>query len=254
MARDWDVAAYAHFRDLRLRPALDLLGSVPALGSGDVIDLGCGNGAAAQALGARFGDRRIIGVDASAAMLAQAGGYAATVRADIADWTPDTPPALIFSNAVLHWLGDHAGLLPRLASLLAPGGVLAVQMPRQFDAPSHRLLRETASALFPQRFSSGHATPPVHPAEFYWRLLSPCGQVSIWETEYLQHLPAVDTGHPVRAFTASTAARPVLDRLSPDETHAFYAAYDAGLADAYPVMADGSVLMPFRRLFSIVVV
>ena len=126
--KDWNPGAYARFRGLRLRPALDLLAQVSDLPPGDVIDLGCGDGAAAGALTARFADRWIVGVDNSPAMLDKATGYAATQQADIAAWLPDTPPALIFSNAVLHWLPDHEGLMPRLARLLAPGGVLAVQI------------------------------------------------------------------------------------------------------------------------------
>ena len=155
-AKDWNPGAYARFRGLRLRPALDLLAQVGDLPKGDVIDLGCGDGAAAEALGLRFAGRRVVGVDSSPAMLDKAKGYGAKIRADIATWHPETPPALIFSNAVLHWLPDHARLLPRLAGLLAQGGVLAVQMPRQFLAPSHRFLRDIAVAMFPDRFDFGH--------------------------------------------------------------------------------------------------
>ena len=90
------------------------------------------------------------------------------VLADIADWRPDTAPALIFSNAVLHWLPDHAALLPRLAGFLAPGGKLAVQMPRQYGAPSHRFLRDIAQAQFPDRFDFHGWQPPVLPAAAYW--------------------------------------------------------------------------------------
>ena len=145
--KDWNPEAYARFRGLRLRPALDLLAQVGDLPPGDIIDLGCGDGAAAAALAGRFPGRRLVGVDASPAMLERASGYDAKVEADIAGWRPETPPALIFSNAVLHWLPDHAALMPRLARFLAPGGVLAVQMPRQQGAPSHRFLRDIAAAM-----------------------------------------------------------------------------------------------------------
>jgi trans-aconitate 2-methyltransferase len=64
-------------------------------------------------------------------------------QADIARWQPFAPFDLIFSNAALHWLPDHERLLPALAGCLAPGGVLAVQMPRNFDAPSHTAIAET---------------------------------------------------------------------------------------------------------------
>lgn len=251
MTYDWNPAAYATFRSLRLRPALDLLAQVPDLPPGDVVDLGCGDGAAAAALAGRFPGRRLVGVDASPAMLAKAHGlgYAARIEADIANWQPQTPPALIFSNAALHWLGDHAQLLPRLARLLPRGGTLAVQMPRNFLAPSHALLRDIASDMFPDRFDFSGWAPPVARSETYWPMLAPFGELSIWESEYLQTLAPQLDGHPVRAFTASTTMRPFFHRLSIAEAVRFTAAYDKALALAYPPLPDGQVLFPFRRLF-----
>lgn len=250
MAADWNPAAYARFSDLRLRPALDLLAQVGFLADGDVIDLGCGSGAVADALADRFAGRVVVGVDSSETMLAEAAGkYVRSVQADIANWVPDTPPALIFSNAALHWLPDHATLMPRLAGMLAPGGWLAVQMPRQFDLPSHRFLRDIAGHMFPDRFDFRGWQAPVWTAAHYWDLLAPLGQVTAWETDYVQHLPAVEAGHPVRAFTSSTAMRPIAEKLSDSEMALFLDAYDHALAAAYPPRGDGSVLMPFRRTF-----
>lgn len=249
MPTDWNPESYARFRDLRLRPALDLLMQVGSLPQGDIVDLGCGDGAAAGSLRSRYPKHRLVGVDASPAMLAKARGYGELTEADIATWAPAAPPALIFSNAALHWLGDHGGLLPRLAAMLAPGGVLAVQMPRQYMAPSHRFLRDIAAAMFPDRFDFSDYAPPVARAEAYWAMLSPLGQVAAWETKYVQHLPADPAMHPVRAFTQATAMRPFLERLSAPEADSFTRAYDQALAAAYPRLDDGSVLMPFARVF-----
>ena len=253
MRDDWNPGAYDAFRDFRLRPALDLLARVPdSLPEGDVVDLGCGSGAAGPALRARCPGRRLIGVDASPAMLeaARAGeAYDMLAEADVSSWRPEALPALIFTNAVLHWLPEHGKLIPRLAGLVARGGCLAVQMPRQSDAPSHRLIREVAARLFPATFDWSDWTPPVAAPEAYARLLAPLGAADVWETEYVQRLPAAAEGHPVRLFTQSTAVRPLAERLGAEERAAFVAAYDAALAEVYPAEADGTVLMPFRRLF-----
>lgn len=248
-ATDWNPEAYARFRGLRLRPALDLLAQVGDLPAGDIIDLGCGDGAMAEVLRARFAGRRLIGVDASPAMLARAAGYDVRIEADVAVWQPAAAPALIFSNAALHWLPDHATLLPRLARSLAPKGVLAVQMPRQFFAPSHRFLRDIATAMFPDRFDFSQYHPPVAAAVDYCEMLAPLGQLDAWETEYIQRLDRTEAMHPVRAFTASTAMRPFAIKLTSNELAGFCQAYDASLSAAYPVQADGAVLFPFRRLF-----
>jgi trans-aconitate 2-methyltransferase len=223
---DWNPERYARFSGLRLRPALDLLAQVPRLAEGPVIDLCCGNGAVGPALAQRFADRPLIGIDNSPAMLAEAektGAYGQLIEADVTEWHPETKPALIFSNAALHWLPAHDALMPRLAAMLAPGGVLAVQMPRQWGAPSHRFIRDIAASLFPDRFAQMPETP-VFSAVKYWEMLAPLGEVTAWESEYVQRLPAQSEGHPVRAFTQSTALRPILAQLNAEEVGAFLTA------------------------------
>lgn len=250
-SKDWDPGTYARFRDFRLRPALDLIAQIGALPPGPVIDLGCGDGAVAAALAERFAGRALIGVDSSRAMLAAAaatGLYSALAEADVAAWQAESRPALIFSNAVLHWLDAHETLLPRLAGMLAPGGVLAVQMPRQFDAPSHVLLRAVAEAHFPGQDGPRAPAPVAAPAE-YVRLLAGLGAVDAWETTYVQRLAPAEAAHPVRRFTESTAMRPFLATLDAAQAARFTALYEADLAVAYPPEADGSVLFPFKRLF-----
>ena len=238
---DWDPESYASFRGLRLRPALDLLAQVGTVPDGDIIDLGCGDGALGPALRQRFKQRTLIGVDTSETMLAKASGYDALVQADVAQWVPKTPPALVFSNACLNWLPDHPTLLNHLIDLLAPGGTLAVQMPRQFDAPSHALLRKVAGVH--------DFTPPVAEPHAYMRLLQEAGEVSVWESEYLQSLAAVEQGHPVRHFTQSTVMRPYVENLPQNAEADFLSRYEEALDAAYPKERDGSVLFAFKRLF-----
>jgi trans-aconitate 2-methyltransferase len=137
--------------------------------------------------------------------------------------------------------------MPRLAGMLAPGGVLAVQMPRQGGAPSHRLLREVADKLFPGRFPARPAS--VLTAADYAELLLPLGEVRAWTTDYIQMLDPVPQGHPVRAFTESTAMRPFVQAMTTDEARAYVAAYDAALTGAYPALPDGRVIFPFTRVF-----
>lgn len=248
---DWNPDLYSRFSGLRLQPALDLAARIRAVPAGEICDLGCGAGAAGPVLKTRFADRALSGVDSSPAMLDKAratGAYDRLARADIAAWAPREAPALIFSNAVLHWLGDHRCLLPRLAGLLRPGGVLAVQMPHQNPAPSHRLWHQLVTRHFPGRFDPASAPGILEPAE-YFRILAPLGTVDIWQTTYFQHLAPAEDGHPVRLFTSSTFARPVLDALTPDEAADLCRRYDAAVAENYPRFADGSVLFPFRRLF-----
>lgn len=247
---DWNPGAYARFRDLRARPAMDLLLAVRSVGGGDVIDLGCGNGVMGVPLKERFAGHEIVGVDASPAMLekaAESGAYDRLNEADIADWSTERA-GLIYSNAALHWLKDHESLFVRLAKMLSKGGTLAVQMPHQNNAPSHRVWVSLVEELFPGRVDL-ESGPGVMKAPHYFHLLAGMGQFSLWETEYYQVLGADKSGHPVRRFTESTFARPVLDALDPDEQAALIERYESVMDKAYPRGEDGTVLFPFRRMF-----
>jgi trans-aconitate 2-methyltransferase len=258
-SESWSPDAYLTFADHRLRPALEMLARVPLDAPMCVVDLGCGTGALTRAARARWPTARVIGVDSSVEMLdrARAEGLDGIDwrEADIAAWAPAgdaARPDLILSNAALHWLGDHDRLFPRLLKTLRPGGVLAVQMPRNHDRPSHTLIRAVAAeGPWAGALADLIAAPnPVDPPEAYARrlLAAGAGSLDLWETDYQQRL----SGGPeaIADFTGSTALRPWLARL-PDDTAraAFVADYRARLRTAYPPLPDGSVLFPFRRLF-----
>ena len=250
----WDPKQYLKFSDHRLRPALDLMAQIPLTGPGIVYDLGCGPGTITRLLAERWPGAAVTGIDSSADMLAKARREAPKVafqQADIAHWSPPAPADLVFSNAALHWLDDHASLLPRLAAQLAPGGVLAVQLPCNRDSPSH-LLMDEAAADGPWRPRLAQLRPvyrSVETTDAYYRILAPVmRQVDIWETTYLHVL---EGDNPVVEWTKGTALRPYLDALEEPERAAFLAAYAARIAAAYPRQPDGRTLLPFRRIFFI---
>jgi trans-aconitate 2-methyltransferase len=248
----WDPRQYLKFADHRLRPALDLLAQIPLERPASIYDLGCGPGTVTRLLAERWPDATIVGIDSSPDMLAKARQEAPAipfVEADIAAWSPPAPVELLYSNATLHWLDNHDRLLPRLLALLAPGGVLAVQMPRNVDAPSHRLMAAVAEdGPWRTKLSAVRAVlRSVESAHTYYRILAPLARrVDIWESEYLH---ALEGENPVAEWTKGTGLRPYLDALGEAERSTFFAAYAARVAAAYPKEADGRTLLPFRRLF-----
>jgi trans-aconitate 2-methyltransferase len=247
----WSPERYLAFADQRTRPAVDLLARVPLQRPERAVDLGCGPGNSTRLLAERWPAADVIGIDSSGDMLASAGqsGIRATwVEADLAAWAPQHAPDLIFSNAALHWVGGHETLLPRLLECVRPGGVLAVQMPRNFEAPSHTLLRATAaSGPWADRLAEVLDWRPVATPEWYYDLLAPqAAALDIWETVYLHVLEGDD---PVLRWTRSTVLRRIVQALDEADCAAFEAAYAARLRAAYPRRADGRTLFAFRRLF-----
>jgi trans-aconitate 2-methyltransferase len=247
----WDPAKYLEFAGPRLRPALDLLAQVPLQSPAVVYDLGCGAGNVTRLLAVRWPGAAVTGVDSSPAMLAAAAGAepsVAWVQADLATWTAPRPADLIFSNAALHWLPDHAALFPRLCRELAPGGVLAIQMPRNHGAPSHtEMVRAAEAGPWRARLASLLRPRPVAAPDVYHDVLRPhVARLDVWETEYLHVL----TGdNPVMEWTRGSALKPLLDALAEPERSAFLAEYAGRIARAYPRRPDGHTLFPFRRLF-----
>jgi trans-aconitate 2-methyltransferase len=247
----WDPTQYLKFASHRLRPAVDLLGHVDAAAPAEVYDLGAGTGNVTRLLQARWPRARITGVDASEEMLANAAAEETGIaweQADLASWRPPRPADVIFSNAALHWLPDHQQLFPALLSALAPGGVLAVQMPRNFAAPSHTAIAEAArSGPWRARLEPLLRPVPVAEPAVYFDLLAPrAAAIDIWETEYVHVLEGDD---PVKEWTKATWLRPLLDALAEPDRSRFEACYAELVARAYPRRPDGRTLLPFRRLF-----
>ncbi|HJW08203.1 MAG TPA: trans-aconitate 2-methyltransferase [Holophagaceae bacterium] len=247
----WNPEQYLQFADARTRPAAELLARVELASPQSVADLGCGPGNSTELLARRWPATRILGVDSSREMLDAARKAHPEWRwelADIAAWTPQGPVDLIFANAALHWLPDHGELLPRLLDQLAPGGVLAAQMPRNFDAPAHRLIRRAAEeGPWRDRLGGLQAWhPPMDPEAYYGILAPHARRVDIWETEYLQVMEGPER---IVEWAKGTALLPYLERLDGAERDAFLARYADAVAEAFPRQADGRVLFPFKRIF-----
>jgi trans-aconitate 2-methyltransferase len=247
----WSPAQYLKFSDHRFRPAIDLLGRIDAAQPRTVCDLGCGTGHLTLELKKRWPDADAYGVDSSPDMLAKAREVAPALKfslANASDWKPERPLDVIFCNAVLHWLPEHGKLFPRLMTLLAKDGVLAVQMPRNHESPSHRLmLQAAASERWKSRLAAVQGISPVHDPAFYHRaLVAQARDIDIWEAEYLHLLTGPD---PIVEWTKGTSLRPYLDALEGADSEAFTADYRSLVAKAYPPEPDGRTLFPFRRIF-----
>ncbi|WP_370677857.1 trans-aconitate 2-methyltransferase [Pleomorphomonas sp. PLEO] len=247
---DWSPDTYLKFEDERTRPARDLLNAVPLAEPSLVIDIGCGPGNSTELLVERFPHARHLGIDTSPAMLDKARARlpgTVFLQADAASFKPDMPPDLMFANAVFQWLPDHIDVFVRLLDELAPGGVLAAQMPDNLAEPTHRLMGEVAAS---GRWASklrDAARAPLPPVRRYYEALKPhCRRLDIWHSIY--NHPLTDAAAVVE-WVRSTGLKPFLDPLDDGERADFLAAYTEKVAEAYLPLAGGGVLLRFPRLF-----
>ncbi|HYZ23907.1 MAG TPA: trans-aconitate 2-methyltransferase [Rhodopila sp.] len=252
----WSASQYATFERERTRPVRDLLNAVGTAPVRRAIDLGCGPGNSTEVLAARFPDAAIQGLDSSPDMIEAARKRLPGISFELADISSfhGTGLDVILANAVLQWVPHHEKLLPRLMESLAPGGSLAVQMPDNLEEPAHRLMRELAAIprFATQLAGAANSRQPRLDAAWYYRLLRPLtSRLDIWRTTYHHILPGGPDA--VVEWFKGSGLRPFLAPLDEQARQEFLHDYRTALADAYPQLPDGSVMLPFPRLFFVAV-
>jgi trans-aconitate 2-methyltransferase len=250
----WNPGQYLKFDEERTRPCRDLVQRIGLKNPRRIIDLGCGPGNSTGVLAEHWPEAAITGLDHSEEMIRAAREkypHGKWERGGIAAWNPGETFDLIFSNAALQWVPDHAAVLPRLFGHVAPGGALAWQVPANIDAPAHQLMRDIASvsrwrARFPEKVREWF----VHEPAFYYDLLAATAErLDLWSTDYLH---VVDGPSAIVEWYRGTGLRPFLDLLAgPAEKEEFLSNYLREIAKAYPRQSDGRVLFLFRRFFAI---
>src|SRR5215469_7370935 len=280
----WNPDQYLKFSDERTQPCRDLASHINLPQVRTAIDLGCGPGNSTQVLAERFPEAQITALDSNTTMInaaIQSNPRGRWITGDIAKWAAGKPPNeaaersaegvaagvpesaitgtieneqydVVFSNAALQWLPDHATLFPQLFGHVSPGGALAIQIPSAFDRPAHRLLREMAASIgwrkwFPTgRVRNWHA----HDHEFYYDLLAPlASRIDLWQTEYFHGLPNAAA---IAEWYRKTGMRPYLTAIGEDaDREKFVAEYTEKIRAAYRPRPDGRILFSFLRIFMI---
>jgi trans-aconitate 2-methyltransferase len=253
----WDAGQYLRFNDKRTRPCQELASRIAVDSPRLVIDLGCGPGNSTAVLAKRWPQAELSGLDSSSEMIAAASlaePHGHWRVGDIAAWADEAGETfdVVFSNAALQWVDDHAALFVKLLNRVSAAGALAVQMPANLDAPAHRVMRELAASPEWQDRFSRTAIREWHVQELarYYNILAPAAAaVDVWATEYLHVMPDAEA---IVEWYKGTGMRPFLDALTDDDQRAQFAAeYLKGIRSEYHAQSDGRVIFPFRRLFLI---
>ncbi|MFP5332572.1 MAG: methyltransferase domain-containing protein [Acidimicrobiia bacterium] len=245
----WDPVRYEQFLDHRLRPGIDLMNRIGRFTPSRIVDLGCGTGRLTRLLAGSHPDSEVVGVDSSPEMLEQAQQPPSAIRwvqASVTEWEPDHEYGLIFSNAALHWLDDHPALFARLGSWVPAGGVLAVQMPDNWNQPTHTIPSAMVEGPEFRDVSALLARNRVAPPARYREWLGDGLTVDLWTTTYHQILEGED---PVFDWVSATVLAPVLAALDPSRRDRFAAECVRRYREVYPPEPDGTTILPFRRLF-----
>ena len=254
---NWSAKQYVAFEDERTRPVRELLAALPPIDARSVIDLGCGPGNSTQVLAERFPAAQVAGIDSSQDMIDAARRrlpQADFAVGQVQDFKAAGPFDVILANAVLQWVPNHGALLPQLIGKLAPRGALAVQMPDNLDGPAHRLMREIArdGPWAAKLAGAAGARTTLAAVDWYYELLLPlCAKLDFWRTTYYHQL-AGGASAIVEWFKGS-GLRPFIQPLGDNERSAYLERYTAEIARAYPALADGSVLLPFPRMFMLAI-
>lgn len=253
MKQTWDPDVYLRYEGYRARPALDLMAQIPLQAPGPIIDLGCGPGNVTRVLQKQWPDRAVTGLDRSEDMLAKARAADTDTdirweQGDIGAWTPDDRFTLIFSNAALHWVSNHAEVIQRLPQFVVPDGWLAFQIPVTEQCPYQVCIRETVnSATWAGKLADVWMYKDPPGPEPLYDLLSPnCQSVDIWVTDY-HHV--LEGENPVFDWIIGTGLTPYLSVLDEADQKAFLADYSARVSAAYPKQTDGKTLFLMKRIF-----
>lgn len=251
---DWDPNLYLKFSDQRARPAADLIAQIKLDNPTRIIDLGCGTGNSTAQLHACWPKAQLSGLDSSGTMLAQARQSHPDwewIQSSIESWSPSGTYHVVFSNAALHWVPDHATLFPRLLDAVTPGGALAVQMPYNFQSPAHQAMKRVAAdPRWSGRLDGASENYHVQPIASYYKMLSKtAAALNLWEAEYLQ---IMDDSSSILDWVYSTAMRGYLERLADrTEQKEFTELCLREFEKSYRPEDDGKVLFPYRRMFII---
>ena len=245
----WNANQYTLFENERTQPAVDLIRRIQT-NPRSVLDISCGPGNSTHQLSLFFPNAEILGVDSSDAMLEKARATHPNLhfkKCAVPEELQQTDSYdLIFSNACLHWIPNHAALFPKLMAKLNSGGILAVQMPLVQEALFYRLLHQLVSG---EKWGFLRSIQNFHnlSSDETYAILSALSQrVTMWKTTYFHVVPSHSA---VIEWYKGSGLRPYLEALSPGQEREFLRELLDLIASNYPVQADSTVILKMPRLF-----
>ena len=127
---EWNPSEYARISALQAAMAEEVLSLLDLKGAERVLDIGCGNGKTTAEIAARVPQGAVVGVDASAGMVAFAAAQSDPALhpnlqfavADARHLPYQHEFDLVVSFNALHWIPEQAQALQSIRSALKPAG------------------------------------------------------------------------------------------------------------------------------------
>jgi len=251
---DWNSKQYLKFKTERTQPAIDLVNRINVDNPGKILDVGCGPGNSTQVLYSKYPNSYILGIDISEEMLNAARKEYPNLDFKICDAGKDLSQLdgdydIVFSNACIQWIPDHERLLTDMLNLLKKNGVLAVQIPMNFNEPIHKIIEEvTSSEKWKKYFAEQRIFYTLSQSEYYDILSEISGEFCIWETVYYH---VMKSHNEILEWYRGTGLRPYLSVLPDNMKKEFEDEIMENLVQRYPRQRNGDIIFRFPRFFFI---
>lgn len=251
---EWNATLYSKFISERTRPAVDLVNRIKFEGRGKIIDIGCGPGNSTKVLAEKFSNSSIVGVDNSQDMIEKAKGLYPELTFQIFDAEHDFEKInehynVVFTNACIQWIPDHPTLLKQMMDILYEGGILAVQIPINYNEPIHRIIRDVANSdKWKSKISSPRKLYNLEAGEYFDLLSRLSSDFTMWETTYFHRMPSHES---IIEWYKGTGLRPYLAQLNDCDAGAFEREVLDLVVKEYPIQENGEIVFRFPRLFFI---
>jgi len=252
----WNASDYAAHSRAQLEWAREIIGKLALKGSESVLDLGCGDGKVTALIGSLLKNGHVTGIDSSEGMISQARETFPASRypqisftlMDAMDIRYEERFDLVFSNAALHWVPDHALILHGVARSLKSGGRIFFQMGGKGNARDVMNIVETMIHTSPwEGFFSGFIPPYTFlSSEEYRVLLEDAGFTAI-RAELIQKDMAQDGKEGLSGWIRTTWL-PYTERIPEHMRDGFISDMADAYMKEYPPDPGGQVHVKMVRL------
>jgi len=248
----WDSGQYLRFEKERTQPSIDLAGRIEKESVQRVLDVGCGPGNSSEVLARRFPQARVLGIDSSPEMIESARQAHPGIDFRLCDAGKELESLeggydVVFSNACIQWVPDHKALLKNMMGLLAPGGVLAVQIPMNQHEPIHQIIGElVTSDVWKDAFPNPRVFHTLTQGHYFDLLAKLAASFTMWETTYYHVMPSHEA---ILDWYRGTGLRPYLAALPDEKKKDFKQAVVAKVRAQYPLQENAQVIFRFPRFF-----